>query len=54
MSAPSPPPSATLLDNGGGLHTVALNPAPEPGEWLKLELDVSGANGGTAVRASAH
>ena len=26
-----------------------LTPAPEPGEWLKLELDVSGANGGTAL-----
>ena len=26
-----------------------LDPAPEPGEWLKLELDVMGAGGGRAV-----
>ena len=35
-------PQAQLIDNGGGLHTVTLDPAPAPGEWLKLTLTVTG------------
>ncbi len=48
-TGPGTVPSATLMDDGDGQHTVMLDPAPEPGQWLKLDLDVTGAGGGTAV-----
>ena len=39
-------PGVTLVDQGVGLHTVTLAPAPEPGEWLRLELEVTGKDTG--------
>ncbi len=43
-------PRPFLNNDGGGQHTVTLDPPPEPGEWLKLELDVIGAvSGANAV-----
>ena len=41
-----PVPGVTLVDQGGGRHTVTLAPGPEPGEWLRLELEVTGKNTG--------
>ena len=35
-----------LTSQGGGLHTVELNPAPEPGEWLKVTFHVTGQDSG--------
>ena len=39
-------PRATLIDNGDGRHTVRLAPAPEPGEWVKITLEVAGKDSG--------
>ncbi len=48
-TGPGAVPSATLVNGGGGLHTVMLDSAVEPGHWLKLDLDVTGAGGGSGV-----
>ena len=33
-----------FTNEGGGRHTVELDPAPAPGEWLKLSLTVRGTS----------
>lgn len=42
-------PVASLVSEGDGVHVVELTPAPEPGQWVKLTLPVTGeVSGGEA------
>ena len=47
---PNAPEVVGLTSQGDGLHVVDIDPAPEPGEWLKLSLRVRGASSGREVR----
>jgi hypothetical protein len=41
-------PQIILFKNlGNGLHKITLDPAPESGQWLKLNLNVQGPNAAT-------
>ena len=43
-------PTVTLADNGGGAHTVTLSSPVPTGQWVRLDLEVTGQGSGlTAV-----
>ena len=44
-----PVPTATLVANEGGQHTVHLDPPPAPGEWLRLDMNVTSTGTGNTA-----
>ncbi len=48
-TGPGAVPSATWIDDGGGRHTVHLDPSPEPGHWLKLDMHVTSKRTGVSA-----